>query len=514
MVVTADDLIGQRKRRLEKLAKLRELGINPYPAKAKKDYANQEVVANFAKFSGKKITVAGRIISWRAHGKLVFVDILDDSGKLQLFLSQNKLQEEPESGFLNWESLELLDNGDFVEATGLVIKTTRGEVSLETEKIRLLAKSLRPIPQKLENKELLLRRRYIDLLLHPEKKDRFVRKAKFWEESRRFLKKRGFIEVETPVLEHVTGGADARPFITHHNDLDTELYLRISTELYQKRLLAAGFEKVFTLGPNFRNEGLSEEHLQEYYQIEWYWAYADYRDNMELVKEMFRYVAVKVWGKTNFAVRNHSFDLNNEWQEIDYASAIKDYFKLDIFNASQEEMLQKLKSEGVVLAGKINRNRLVDNLWKCVRKNIAGPAFVVNEPAFMSPLAKAKASDPQLTERFHVIIGGSELGNGYSEINDPQDQLERFLEQQKLREAGDDEAQMLDIDFVEMLEYGMPPASGYGQSERIFWFFENISGREGTLFPLLKFDIDSLTSKIYGKEVIRYVKQVEKRGRK
>lgn len=510
MKVTKDDLIGQRQRRLEKLEKLKKLGINPYPAQAKKDYQNQEIVENFEKFSTKEVSVAGRIMSWRGHGKLIFADILDSSGKLQLLLAKDKLKEGIKDGLLGWENLELLDVGDFVEARGAVIKTSRGEVSVQVKGIRLLAKSLRPIPQKLENREVQLRRRYLDILLHPEKKARFVRKAKFWEASRRFLKEKGFIEVETPVLEHVTGGADARPFITHHNDLNEDLYLRISTELYQKRLMAAGFEKVFTYGPNFRNEGLSEEHLQEYYQIEWYWAYADYRDNMQLVKEMFRYLGEVVWGKTKFSVRNHSFDLNSQWQEIDYKDAIAERFKLDIFTASEEEMLAKLKEANIQLKGTINRNRLVDNLWKCVRKEISGPAFVINEPKFMSPLAKAKASNPRLTERFHVIIGGSELGNGYSEINDPIDQLERFLEQQKLREEGDEEAQMLDIEYVEMLEYGMPPTSGYGQSERIFWFFENISSREGTLFPLLKFDIDPLTSKIYGKDVIRYVKKVAK----
>ena len=275
--------------------------------------------------------------------------------------------------------------------------------------------------------------------------------------------------------------------------------MRISTELYQKRLIGAGFEKIFTLAPNFRNEGTSDEHLQEYYQLEWYWAYANYEDNMKLVTELFRHTAQEVYGKTEFTSHGHTFDLSNEWKKIDYVNCIKEKFDIDIFTATEKEMLEKLKKEGVSLAGVINKNRLIDNLWKCIRKTIAGPAFLVNEPKFMSPLAKSKQEDERLTERFHVIIAGSELGNGYSELNNPQDQLERFLEQQGARDKGDDEAQMLDIDFVEMLEYGMPPCSGYGESERIFWFFENVTAREGILFPLLKNEVDNLTKKIYPK---------------
>lgn len=296
----------------------------------------------------------------------------------------------------------------------------------------------------------------------------------------------GFVEVETPVLETTTGGADARPFVTHMNALDQDYYLRISTELYQKRLIGAGFEKIYTLAPNFRNEGFDDEHLPEYYQIEWYWAYADYRDNMKLVQEMFRYIAEKVYGKTKFTSRGMEYDLADEWQEIDYAEIIKDKLGIDIFSSTEEEMLEVIKSKGVELSGAINRNRLIDNLWKIIRKTIAGPAFLVNEPKFMSPLAKSKPENPELTERFHVIIAGSELGNGYSELNNPVDQLERFQEQQTAREAGDEEAQMLDLDFVEMLEHGMPPTSGYAHSERLFWFLEDITAREGVLFPPLK----------------------------
>jgi lysyl-tRNA synthetase class 2 len=505
-MIKADDLVGQRQRRLDNLTALQKLGIEIYPSKSEKTIANQTIIADFGKWEGKTIVQSGRLVSWRDHGKMVFADLLDQSGKIQLWLKKDVLKKDLKHHFLGWEELKLIDNGDIVEVEGQVTKTTGGQVSLLVSKLRLLAKSLRPIPWSLEDKEQLLRRRYLDLNINPEKKALFLRKAKFWEAQRDFLKKHGFIEVETPVLEHVTGGADARPFTTFHNDLNETLYLRISTELFQKRLITAGFEKIYTFGPNFRNEGISEEHLQEFYQIEWYWAYASYRENMILVRDLFRHLAKTVYGKTKFKSRGHEFDLSQDWQEIDYAQIIKERFKIDIFNSDDKEILAVLQKNKVELPGVINRNRLVDNLWKLIRKTISGPAFLVNEPAFMSPLAKSRVDNPQLTERFHVIIAGSELGNGYSEINDPKEQLQRFIDQQKLREKGDREAQMLDLDFVEMLEYGMPPVSGYGQSERIFWALEDITSREGVLFPLMAYSLGEHAEKIYNPSVIKYAK--------
>lgn len=505
-MVAADDLVGQRERRIENAKKLRQLGIDPYPAQAHKELNNQEILDNFAKYKEQNLTLAGRLVSWRDHGKLIFANVSDESGQLQYWFKKDQLAADLKLGYLGWEHLALLDIGDFIEATGKITKTTSGQISLLVRQVRLLAKSLRPLPFRLADKEELLRRRYLDLTIHPEKKALFLRKAKFWEVNRKFLKAHGFMEVETPVLEHVTGGADARPFVTYHNALDANFYLRISTELYQKRLIGAGFEKIFTIGPNFRNEGISEEHLQEYSQVEWYWAYVNYRQNMELVAEMFRHIAKAVYGKTKFTSHGHTFDLADDWKEISYPEIIKKTFNIDIFKSSDENILEVLKKQKVILTGAINRNRLIDNLWKLIRKTVSGPAFLVNEPKFMSPLAKSKPESPELTERFHVVIAGSELGNGYSEINDPQDQLECFLEQQKLRQAGDEEAQMLDLDYVEMLEYGMPPASGYAHSERLFWFLENVSGREAMFFPQLSFNLNESTKKIYGPEVIKYTK--------
>lgn len=503
------DLLGQREVRLEKLEQLKKLGINPYPAKSFKQYPNGEVKNKFEEFEGKEVILAGRIVAWREHGKLLFGNIQDQTETIQLMVRESELVEDLTKGYLGWDKLTLLDLADFVEVYGTIGKTKTGEISIMVKNIRLLSKALRPIPRELKNKDQQFRRRYLDLVIHPDKVKLFERKAKFWQVQREFLKSKGFLEVEVPILEAVTGGADAKPFITHHNALDQDFFLRISTELYQKRLLGAGFEKIYTFGPNFRNEGMDDEHLQEFYDIEWYWAYANYKDNMALVRELFLEIADKVYGKTEFTTRGHTFNLADEWKEIDYTQIIKERFDIDIFNDSDEKILEVVRKNNIELTGDINRNRLIDNLWKIIRATISGPAFLINQPKFVSPLAKAHEENETLTERFQVIIAGSELGNGYSEINDPRDQLDRFLEQQSLRESGDEEAQMLDIDFVEMLEYGMPPASGYGQSERIFWFLENLTAREGTLFPQMRNEIETTTREIYEGKV-KFPKIVKK----
>ncbi len=491
------DLLGQREVRLEKLEQLKKLGINPYPAKSFKQYSNGEIKNRYEEFEGKEVILAGRISGWREHGKLLFGNIQDQSETIQLMVRESDLQEDLTKEYLGWDKLVFLDLADFVEVYGTIGKTKTGEISIMVKHIRLLSKALRPIPRELKNKDQQFRRRYLDLVIHPDRVKLFERKARFWQVQREFLKSKGFLEVEVPILEAITGGADARPFITHHNALDQDFFLRISTELYQKRLIGGGFEKIYTFGPNFRNEGMDDEHLQEFYDIEWYWAYANYKDNMALVKELFLEIANKVYGKTEFTTRGHTFNLADEWKEIDYTQIIKERFDIDIFNDSDEKILEVVKKNNIELEGDINRNRLIDNLWKIIRATISGPAFLVNQPKFVSPLAKTHEDNETLTERFQVIIAGSELGNGYSEINDPRDQLERFIEQQSMRESGDEEAQMLDIDFVEMLEYGMPPASGYGQSERIFWFLEDLTAREGTLFPQMRNEIETTTREIY-----------------
>lgn len=500
--MTQSRLQTMRDERLSKLNKLRELGINPYPSHSQRTHTIKQVLANLEQISDENISLTGRVVAMRHHGQLAFIDLEDTTGSIQLYLRTDDLAKfNQEEQILGFDQLELIDTGDFLEASGQITKTKSGETSLLVSKLKILTKSLRPLPSRQnlpQDPEYIFRRRYVDLAVSPEQRDLFRRKAAFWRAHREFLNDRDFIEVEMPVLEHATGGADAAPFETHMNALDEDFYLRISTELYQKRLIGGGFEKVFTLGPNFRNEGIDDEHLPEYHQCEWYWAYADYRDNMTLVTDLYRYVAQKVYGKTEFTTKGHTFDLADDWDTISYPDIIHDHFSVDIFKTSDDKMLQIVNENGIELDGVINRNRLMDNLWKLIRRDISGPAFLINEPAFMSPLAKSRPDQPQLTERYHVIIAGSENGNGYSELNNPLEQLERFQDQQGQRNEGDDEAQMLDIDFVEMLEFGMPPTSGHGHSERLFWFLENISGREGTLFPALRRKVSQRTREIYG----------------
>lgn len=491
-------LIGQRELRLQKLKKLREMNIDPFPANAERTHFTKEFTEQFSELENHDVTVAGRLMNSRTHGKLMFMDLADDSGRIQLYIKQDVINPlDLKTQTLGWEELKLADEGDHVEATGKLTKTESGEISVLVEKFRILSKSIRPLPTEIEDKEDRYRRRYLDMTLHPEVRERFRRRSMFWQAVREFMNSKGFVEINIPVLEHVTGGADAKPFVTHYDALDQDFYLRISHELPLKRLLGGGFDKVYDVGVRFRNEGFSDEHLPEHVAMEWYWAYADAEKGMKLTEEMFRFVMQKVYGKTQFNIKGFEVDLNKDWERIDYLTIIKERFDVDALNEDVNKMNDILKQNGVDLGEDINRNRVVDNLWKVIRKTIAGPAFLVGMPKVFSPLAKSNLKDPEKTERFQALIAGSELCNAYSELNDPIDQLDRFLEQEKLREGGDDEAQMLDIDFVEMLEYGMPPACGFGLSERVFWFFEDVTAKEGTPFPQLKAEIDGLTKKIY-----------------
>jgi len=358
----------------------------------------------------------------------------------------------------------------------------------------LLSKALRPIPDAwfgLKDEEERYRKRYLDLILNPETRDIFYKRAKFWEVTRQFMKKHGFIEVETPTLEITTGGAEANPFKTHHDDYDQDIFLRISVgELWQKRLMAAGYEKTFEIGRVYRNEGSSPEHLQEFTNLEFYLAYADYEVSMKLAQELYREIAIQVFGKTKFITKGFEYDLAAEWPRLDYREEVKKQTGIDVLKDSEADMKKKLEKLKVVYEGD-NRERLVDTLWKYCRRNIAGPVFLVNHPKLVSPLAKAKPDNPELTERFQIIIAGSEIGNGFSELNDPVDQRQRFELQQELIDRGDKEAMMPDWEFVEMLEYGMPPTTGFGFGERLFAFLMDKTVRETTLFPFLKPKMDN-----------------------
>ncbi len=490
-----------RDERLRKLEQLEELGVNPYPAKAERTHTLHDITEHFSKLSGHKVSVTGRIINIRKFGKIAFVVIKDSSGTLQLFLGADKVKPlNAEKSQLGFEQLPLLDSSDFVEAHGEVIKTQTGEISVEVSSLRLLTKSLRPLPTShdgFKNKEERLRRRYIDINVNQDVRKRFIRRSSFWQATREFLNKNMFTELNVPVLEHTTGGADANPFVTHMDALGQDFYLRISHELPLKRLIGAGFERVYDIGPRFRNENYSDEHLPEHIAMEWYWAYADWKDGMKFQEELFKYVLEKTFGTLKFKLGKFDVDLSKKWEQWDYAETIKKHYDLDVFNCSLDEVKKALADNKLEVEKTENKSRGIDKLWKHLRKDVAGPVWLVNEPTFMSPLAKVNPDRPETSQRFLPIVAGSELANGFSELNDPIDQLQRFKEQQALRDAGDDEAMMLDIDYVEMLEYGMPPACGLGFSERVFWIFEGVSAREGVPFPQLRHEIDEVTKTIY-----------------
>jgi lysyl-tRNA synthetase, class II len=494
-MATLQDYRDERRRKLEEL---RALGINPYPAKSYRTHFTNDVVEKFDELENQTVTVAGRVMGIRKFGKLAFIVLRDKTGQVQLFLHAPDVAEtDGPSGVIGMKQLSLLDTGDFVEATGPVIKTQTGETSVGVRTLRLLTKALRPLPTELTDKEQRLRRRYVDMNVNTDVKQRFIRRSKFWQATRDFLNQHHFVEVNTSVLEHTTGGADANPFVTHMDALDQDFYLRISHELPLKRLLGAGFEKVYDIGPRFRNENYSDEHLPEHVAMEWYWAYANWQDGMKFQEELFTYVLEKTFNTLQFTVNGFDVDMSKAWEVWDYATVIKDRYGIDVYESSLEEVKKALSDNKLEVEKTENRARGIDKLWKNIRKDVTGPVWLINTPKFISPLAKTSSDDSRVVERFQAVIAGSELSNGFSELNDPIDQLNRFTEQQSMRDAGDDEAMMLDIDYIEMLEYGMPPACGLGFSERVFWVFEGVSAREGVPFPQLRHEIDETTKAIY-----------------
>lgn len=487
-----------RDERLRKLEELKALGINPYPAQSHRTHNAGDITRSFDELQGQRATVAGRITSIRKFGKLAFIVLKDMSGSIQLFLRDGDVAElDASTGIIGLKQIPLLDTGDFIEATGDIIKTQTGEISIGVQKLRLLTKALRPTPTELTSKEERFRRRYLDMSVNDDVRERFVRRSKFWQATRDFLNNHDFVEVNVPVLEHTTGGADANPFVTHMDALDEDFYLRISHELPLKRLLGAGFEKVYDIGPRFRNENYSDEHLPEHVAMEWYWAYADWRDGVKFMTDMYRHVLHTTFGTLKFKLGNFEVDLEKPWEEWDYVETIKNRYHLDPLNTTIDEVQKALKDNSLEVEKTENIARGIDKLWKNIRKDVVGPVWLINTPLFISPLAKANDEDPRFVQRFQAVIAGSELCNGWSELNDPIDQLDRFQQQQAMREAGDEEAMMLDIDYVEMLEYGMPPACGLGYSERLFWIFEGVTAREGVPFPQLRSEIDETTKAIY-----------------
>ncbi|MDO8556929.1 MAG: lysine--tRNA ligase [Candidatus Jorgensenbacteria bacterium] len=486
-----EDLIHERRSKLERYAAVE----SPFPSRthfAGKRTVISEVLKNFTSLArgGKPVAVAGRISGLRDQGKILFIDLRDASGSIQLVLNEKELGK-------NFAlPKETVDIGDFIEARGAAFATKRGEKSILATGVHMLAKSIRPIPSErygLEDAETRLRKRYLDLLSNDGVREIFVKKNAFWNAVRAFLTKENFLEVETPVLEPTPGGAEAEPFVTHHNALDTDFYLRISLELPLKKLLVGGFEKVFEIGRIFRNEGIDREHLQDYTQMECYWAYADYNDMMKFVEELYKKVITATLGAKKTTFGGKTIDWGKKWKTIDYYEVFKKASGFDIATASRDELFRKAKSLDIKiepqagLPAQAGKGRLIDAIYKkLVRPNLIEPCFLVNPPVEVEPLAKRVESDPARVERFQVVACGTELGKGFSELNDPIDQRKRFEEQMKLRAAGDKEAQRLDEDFLEALEYGMPPAAGFGMSERLFAVLLDKPVRETVLFPLMK----------------------------
>ncbi|HOC97177.1 MAG TPA: lysine--tRNA ligase [Candidatus Pacearchaeota archaeon] len=472
--------------RIRKLEELRKEGINPYPNK----YDKKQTCLECSKSKIKsKVKTAGRLMTKRDLGKIAFCVLRDGTGDIQLVIQEKETPEKFREFFKRY-----LDSGDFVGVEGEIIKTKTGEISILVKKIEIISKSILPLPEKwkgLQDEEERYRKRYLDILMNKDVKEMFVKKAKFWNSIRNFLLEKGFLEVETPVLESSAGGAAAKPFITHHNALDLDVYLRISMgELWQKKLMVAGYEKTFEIGRQFRNEGMDMEHLQDYTQMEFYWSYANYQDGMKLVEEMYKKVAKEVFGTMKFDIHGYKVDFSKKWEIYDFETLIKKETKIDIYKADVNEIKKKLNELKIEYNPSVDKWRLVDQLWKYCRKKISGPGFLTGQPVELSPLAKRNPEDKRKVEQFQVIIAGSEVGNGYSELNDPLDQEERFKEQSKQKEAGDEESMEHDKGFVEALKYGMPPTCGFGLSERLFAFLMGKTLRECVIFPLMKPEIN------------------------
>ncbi len=477
-----DDLIAERRKKLDIL---RRAGADPYPATVERAQRAADVHARFSALARqkKRAALAGRVMGLRKQGALMFADLADESGRIQLLLKRDNLK--------NFDLLrETLDIADFVEVAGIPFKTKSGEESVEAKSCRIIAKALRPLPSEwhgLKDVESRLRQRYLDLLVNPSSRELFVKKARYWAAFRNELVKAGFLEVETPVLEAVPGGADAEPFVTHHNALDVDFYLRISLELPLKKLLVAGYEKVFEIGRIFRNEGIDAEHLQDYTALEFYWAYADYETLMQFVEKLFRTVIASAFGSLEHSWERKKIDWAKPWPRLEYYDLFREHVRIDLAKATREELYARALKLDLKPEMELGRGRLIDLLFKkFVRPRLVQPCFLVNPPVDIEPLAKRLPDAAHKVARMQVMACGTELGKGFSELNDPVDQRTRFEEQMALRAKGDTEAQRLDEDYLVAMEHGMPPAAGFGVSERLFAVIAGKPVRETVIFPLMR----------------------------
>ncbi|MCL5958030.1 MAG: lysine--tRNA ligase [Chloroflexi bacterium] len=479
-----DDL---RQQRVAKLDRLRQEGIEPFPRKYERTIMAADAIERFDQLTGADLRLAGRIVAMRIMGKATFAHIKDGSGRIQIFLRQDALGED------RYRLFKTFDIGDFVGVEGTLFRTKTGEITLQVNDFTFLAKALRPLPEKwhgLTDVEKRYRQRYLDLISSDEVAAVFRTRSAVIDSMRRFLSQRGFIEVETPVLQPIYGGAAARPFETYHNALDRALYMRIATELYLKRLIIGGFEKVFEIGKNFRNEGISTKHNPEFTVMESYEAYADYRDVMAMTEQMVQAIALDVLGTDEVVFQGNTINLRPPWQRVTLRDAILKYSGVDIAEfPTQESLASKMSEMNLRVAPGRPRGKLVDDLLSAfVEPRLIQPTFVLDFPVELSPLAKRKEDDPSLVERFEGFIGGLELANAFTELNDPLDQRERFVQQLEDRAAGDEEAHVLDEDFVIAMEYGMPPTGGLGVGiDRLVMILtDQYSIREVILFPHLR----------------------------
>ena len=485
----------EREARLEKLAALRAEGIDPYPARSHRTHTAAETLAHFDELQGQQITLVGRLMLRREMGKSVFANIEDGSANIQIYFKRDTIGDEA------FQRLKLVDLGDFLQVTGTLFTTKTGEKTLAVQRYELLSKSLTPLPAKgaggdlkLSDPEVRHRKRYLDLLANREVEfPIFQARARILSSMRQFLDARGFIEVETPILQPLYGGATARPFVTHHNTLDRDFYLRIAPELYLKRLIVGGFERIYEIGRSFRNEGMDREHHPEFSTMEFYQAYADFEEVMRQVEEMHAHITLAVCGTLQISYLGMALDMTPPFQRLTLREAIAEYAGIDYDKYPERDALAEvMRKKGHTVDPKLGRGKLIDNLKDSITRGrnpkITGPTFLYDYPFDISPLAKRKPDDPNTTERFQLFAGGLEMGNAFSELNDPLDQRVRFEDQARQRAGGDEEAQVLDEDYIEALEVGMPPTGGWGGGiEKLTMLLTNQETiREVILFPALR----------------------------
>ncbi|MFN0170286.1 MAG: lysine--tRNA ligase [Bryobacteraceae bacterium] len=498
-------LAALRDVRLEKVNALRALGLNPYPAKSSRTHYAGAVVSDYERMEGKAVTVAGRLVSWRKQGALAFGHILDQTGQIQLMLRRNTLAPTDSStGNLGYAELNLVDLGDLVEATGTAGKTQRGEISVMVDSFRILTKTLRPLPEKysgLKDREIILRKRYLDCIVNPETKQRFETLARMQFSIRQFLNDRGFLEIPTPIIQQQYGGGTARPFLVNVNALSVGMYLSISHELYLKRLIAAGFDKVYTIGRYFRNEGIDKTHHPEFQMIETMTAYENYEYNMGLVEDLFRHVAVNVFGKTVFNVRGQEVDFGPAWKRLRMTDLVAEQTGINFLECqSVGDANSMLAMLNIHEPQESIGHAIVRAFEDKVQPVLIQPTIVYGHPMEISPLAKPMDTDPRFAERFEIFIAGMECGDNWSEQNDPVELLARWRENYRPEDRDTGEFHPLDFDFVEMLEHGMPPTTGIGPGiERMAMIFtEQEDIYDVIFFPLMRPRLSPVNRQIFG----------------